>query len=169
MRIRAVLERVKELGPEKVEQVAQKIFESTKPITTELEPLFPLNEREIQELANSGLVEIGAHTAHHEILTNITKKQAKQSIIKSITTLNEITGKYPRHFCYPNGDYSDEIIRLLSRLDIYSAVTVKNGFIEPKTTNRYELPRIPIAHFDSIYSFKAKLSGLSLFISNLLG
>ncbi len=167
-RIKTILTRIKKLGPEKVEEVAQKIFESVNPDTLQLNLLMPLTKLQIIEMAKTGLVEIGTHTAHHEILTDLTIEQAEQTIIRSMETVNKIIGKYPTHFCYPNGNYSEEILELIKRFNFDSAMSVRNDFINPKNFKKYEIPRISVGVFDSIHLFKAKVSGFRFFLRNIV-
>lgn len=166
--IETILERMKTLGPEKVEEVAQTIFESVSPDTTQLNLLMPLTKLQIIKMDRSGLVEIGTHTAHHEILTNLTIEQVEQTITISMETLNKIMGKYPTHFCYPNGDYSEEILELIKRFNFDSAMSIRNDFINPKTFKKYEIPRIPVSAFESIYAFKANVTGFRFFLRNMM-
>ncbi len=166
--IETILERIKKLGTEKVEEVAQTIFESVNPDTTQLNLLMPLTKLQIIEMARSGLVEIGTHTAHHEILTDLTIKQAEHTIIRSMETVNEIIGKYPTHFCYPNGNYSEEILELIKRFNFDSAMSVRNDFINPKNFKKYEISRISVCAFDSIHFFKAKVSGFRFFLRDIV-
>ena len=163
--IEVLLTDIKKFGTTKVEEVAQTIFESVYPDTFHMSFFMPLTKQQVIEMAQSSIVEIGVHTAHHEILTDLTIAQAEMTISRSIEVVNEIIGKDPTHFCYPNGCYSERILALMQQFNFASAVTVINDFIDPKNFQKYEIPRIPVGAFDSINLFKAKVSGLQLFLS----
>ena len=162
--IETVLTSIKALGPAKAEDVAQHIFESISPDAKDINFLLSLTKTQIIEMFKSGFIEIGAHTAHHEILTDLILTEAEQTITRSMETINKIIGKVPTHFSYPNGNYSEKVLALMSRYNFASAMTVRNDFINPRNFLKYEIPRIPIGSFDSISLFKSKVSGLKIFL-----
>jgi peptidoglycan/xylan/chitin deacetylase (PgdA/CDA1 family) len=58
---------------------------------------------QLKELKASGLVEIGAHTMHHPILSNETVETVREEIQQSIEKLGEMLGEKVKYFAYPNG------------------------------------------------------------------
>lgn len=86
-----------------------------------------LNWSEINEMLDSGIVQVGSHTCNHIRLNNNVEKNDIVNEIKS--SLHEIQNKTRREvssFCFPNGDYckfSDEIVKKHYR----SSVSTQRG------------------------------------------
>jgi peptidoglycan/xylan/chitin deacetylase (PgdA/CDA1 family) len=89
-----------------------------------------LDDQSIAEMSASGLIEFGAHTATHTILTRVDEPHARQEIASSIEDTRRLTGKPCRLFAYPNGqpgDYNEAVIRFLESSGIEAAVTTRDG------------------------------------------
>lgn len=102
---------------------------------------------QIQELQNSGLITVGAHTLYHPILKNETDERANEEISKSITELSELLGKKIECFAYPNGtpnlDFDIREITYLKNNNIKIAVSTEPKFID-KSVDKMAFPRIGI-------------------------
>ncbi len=118
-------------------------------------PFRMLNNKAIGEMAGSGLIEFGAHTHHHSILSHLSDGERESEIRRSIDAVYELTGQPCRYFAYPNGrveDYSGEAIRDLKTCGIQAAVTTISG-PNDKVTPVMELRRygigahLPMAEF----------------------
>lgn len=96
-----------------------------------------LNLKELLELSESGLVEIGAHTMHHPILALESYEISKKEISKSIEELSVILKKKITAFAYPNGlygiDYGIREVEIVKEMGIKTAFSVNPGFIKSKT------------------------------------
>jgi glycosyltransferase involved in cell wall biosynthesis len=71
--------------------------------------------------------EIGGHTITHPHLTKITGSQADDEIAQSKTYLEGLLQKEVTAFCYPYGDYNEEVKGLVK----------KHGYKLARTTKRY--------------------------------
>jgi len=71
--------------------------------------------------------EIGGHTITHPHLTKITLSQADDEIAQSKAYLEDLLQKEVTAFCYPYGDYNDEVEGLVK----------KHGYKLARTTKRY--------------------------------
>lgn len=114
-----------------------------------------LDSQSIAEMVNSGLIEFGAHTATHTILTRVDEKRAQQEIESSIEGTQQLTGKPCTLFAYPNGraeDYNAAAIKFLQNAGIEVAVTTSEG---PNTasTPPLELCRYGIGSGGSLLLF----------------
>lgn len=89
-----------------------------------------LNWREVKEMLDSGLIGFGSHTAEHHILTTIDKHEIENELLVSKQKLIEecVVHPYFVSFCYPNGNYSDGIERLVKKSGYTFAVTTKTGW-----------------------------------------
>lgn len=78
-------------------------------------------------LAISRDFEIGGHTITHPRLTKITIAEAEDEIVQSKSYLEELLQREVTAFCYPGGDYNDEVKGLVK----------KHGYKLARTTKRY--------------------------------
>jgi len=67
-----------------------------------------LNNSQIEELANSELITIGAHTLSHSAIKNRSMKERKIEIEESIMKLKDISGTNIELFSYPFGVYGKD-------------------------------------------------------------
>lgn len=117
----------------------------------------PMTPKQVQELADSTLVTIGAHSHTHEILTKLTPEETEDNIIRSKIKLEKWTGRRIAYFSYPNGDYSTALMRAVARAGFMAAVSTEERTWR-RTEDIYAIPRIGVGRFDSIQLFKAKVS-----------
>jgi len=102
-----------------------------------------LSWEEASEMSESGLIAFGAHTAGHEILDQLPISEAKDEIIRSKEDIECRLGVKVTTFAYPNGNYSDNIQKLLWECGFVGAVTTKRGFLT-NDAPLMEIPRIGI-------------------------
>jgi len=126
-------------------------------------PYRMLNYQSIKDMASSGLIEFGAHTHSHPILSLISSKERFDEIASSIRAVTELTGRPCKIFAYPNGllrDYDKEVIRILKSCGIRLSVTAING-LNDETTPSMELRRFGIGADLSVGRFKQKLHSIT--------
>lgn len=70
-----------------------------------------LNEKQIIEILNSGLVKISSHTHSHYDLSSIQKEPLSNELILSKSILEGITGTSINSICYPFGKFSKQVIK----------------------------------------------------------
>ena len=79
----------------------------------------------------SGLIEFGAHTQSHAILSRLPPEVARNEIEQSIAATQRLTGRTCVLFAYPNGlakDYDASHRALLQSCGVRAAVTAIQGF-----------------------------------------
>jgi peptidoglycan/xylan/chitin deacetylase (PgdA/CDA1 family) len=89
-------------------------------------PFRMLNDGAIAEMAASGLIEFGAHTHSHAILSQVSLDEQRNEIERSIKAVYELTGRPCELFAYPNGrarDYDGESMKILEECGIHASVT----------------------------------------------
>ena len=105
-----------------------------------------LTFNEIKTLGNSGLVEIGAHTASHPVLSSMSIYDQEAEITSGRKALEGVIGQPINVFAYPYGDlgsYTKETAEILKQNSFKGAVTTLNASID-KNSKIFELPRITI-------------------------
>jgi peptidoglycan/xylan/chitin deacetylase (PgdA/CDA1 family) len=132
--------------------------ESTLSIPEESAPAL-MDWQQLNEMVDSGLVEVGSHTCRHTRLnvgcpTGVIAKE----VLDSQDRLERMLNRRVRLFCYPNGDASPDALSLVAS-NYDAAVTTRVG-INSAGTPRHELRRIRL-HEDvsgQPHSFFARLS-----------
>lgn len=90
----------------------------------------------IRDMAASGLIEFGAHTRSHMILSQLTEAEADGEIRGSVAGVAELTGRPCRLFSYPNGrpcDFSRRAVETLEQSGVWTAVTTTGGGNDSRT------------------------------------
>lgn len=96
------------------------------------DPCALLSPTEIRELAASGLVEIGGHTAHHPILARLSVDEQRDEITSDRRALEAWTSTPVRAFAYPNGrpglDYDADTVAAVAQAGYQVAFTTRYAF-----------------------------------------
>lgn len=147
--IHALINFLKKYPEDEIELFIEKIGKGINKRNTE--PLF-MNWDQVKELYQSRIVEFGSHTANHLILT---KENALAVINELQTSMNDlrrrnlVSSRFVP-FCYPNGNNSKEIVKMLRESGYSCAVTTKRGWNDKKI-DRYRLKRVGL-HQDVSFS-----------------
>jgi len=109
-----------------------------------------VNEKRLMDRKMIGLwidsgFEIGCHSHNHKRLSHCSSKELETEIRDSKKMLENIFKVPIQHFCYPYGDFSDEVIEHVSKSGFKSAVTTSRGKVN-LSTNFLKLPRVLINH-----------------------
>lgn len=111
-----------------------------------------LNQREIKELARSGLIEIGSHGHRHIKLSSIPEVEVEDELKISKRNLEETAEREVRSFAYPWGDYNDGIQNIAKKY--YNNIcTVDKGRID-RNLNKFALRRNSIDSQVNFTQFK---------------
>jgi peptidoglycan/xylan/chitin deacetylase (PgdA/CDA1 family) len=106
-----------------------------------------LDWAQVREMLASGLVEIGAHTHSHVILSRARADTVEQELRHSRQLIEEHTGRAPRLFCYPNGglgDYNAATEQALRQCGFRSALTTVQG-LNAQDSPVFELRRFAVS------------------------
>ena len=102
-----------------------------------------LDQREIDELATSGLIHFGSHTRTHLRLHESASNDAQLGeIVQSRVELQAICGQSIDVFCYPNGVTCGDAVSLVSR-HYRGAVSTSRGW-HVVGSSPYLIPRIAV-------------------------
>jgi peptidoglycan/xylan/chitin deacetylase (PgdA/CDA1 family) len=119
-----------------------------------------LTTDQLRELASSEIVTIGSHTHRHPILANLNEKDQELEIKTSLNILEEITGKLPTYFAYPNGtpaDFNEQTVSILEDLGFRGAVTTLQRSVRANDAN-FLIPRIIVDNWDHISKLAVKMA-----------
>ena len=114
-----------------------------------------MNKNEIKKWINEGM-EIGAHTQNHIHLSSCNIEVAKKEIQQSQFDLETQFNCPINHFCYPYGDYNNDIVNIVGKAGYKTATTVRKGRVNNKE-NLLELPRVSIKNRAILPIFFMKL------------
>jgi len=99
-----------------------------------------LTPEEVIELAQSDLIEIGAHSVTHPVLEFLPVAQQRWEIQESKAHLEDLLAKPVRSFSYPNGSADQRTRALVSEVGFTCACTSTNDVIW-QGSDRFRLPR----------------------------
>ena len=112
----------------------------------EWSPYATLDSRSIRQMMDTGLMDFGAHSHSHAILSLLDPDSQTQEITQSIGRVGDICGRRCSLFAYPNGrrqDYDVHSIAVLREREIDAAFTAIDG-TNDESTSRMELCRVGI-------------------------
>jgi peptidoglycan/xylan/chitin deacetylase (PgdA/CDA1 family) len=101
----------------------------------------PMTEEELARLAQSELVELGAHTSTHPRLPALGRREQLAEIEASRRFLAERLDRPPSSFSFPFGENSPTSRRLVRSCGFDNAVGVQGMVPLTAAARRYELPR----------------------------
>lgn len=143
------------------QEIHQRLNQIEKTMDLHIQPQQPalLSWKQLTEMTRSGLIDVGSHTCNHIRLNNKTPLSIIQDeIVSSKKQIEEFTGRQVQTFCFPNGDFSEEALRLVKQ-HYHGAVTTRRGWNKEQSDN-YMLRRIGV-HEDIAKDKKSFLAGIS--------
>jgi peptidoglycan/xylan/chitin deacetylase (PgdA/CDA1 family) len=110
-------------------------------------------------------IEIGSHTISHPKLTQIPIEDAKKEIFQSRSILEEKLNIPIKYFCYPSGDYNENISCLVAQAGYLAAVITPPVRNIPQGT--FSLHRTGIYKHNNKLIFRLKLFGVHRWLLNV--
>ena len=110
----------------------------------------PLSSGEISRLRQGGLVEVGAHTVTHPVLSTLPPASQRREIAKSKARLEQILGRPVTSFAYPYGkphDYTAETIDIVRRTGFGCVCSTFAGVVR-LSSDPFQLPRVYVRNWD---------------------
>ncbi|MCG2634296.1 MAG: polysaccharide deacetylase family protein [Gammaproteobacteria bacterium] len=117
-----------------------------------------LSNSQVQEMLDSGVFELGAHTLTHANLDNLGQAEKVHEIQDSKAELEAVFKVPVTSFAYPFGIYSKEDCEIVRKSGYISAVTTNNGIDDDLQLHPLELRRLKISGRDNFYAFKLRLT-----------
>lgn len=100
-----------------------------------------LSKQQLQDVINSGLVEIGAHTVHHIALKGKLLPVVKYEVFQSKAMLENTYYIHVVSFAYPNGSFDSQAINVVKDARFTTAVSTIPG-VNQSQQNRFFLYRL---------------------------
>lgn len=114
-----------------------------------------LNEAQIREMSESGLVSFQSHTKTHRDLTTLPDKELREELGGSIRRIETVTGKPVTAVSYPMGQYTDSMLLVVKDYaDIAFSVDEREV---PCTLTRYAISRESVKRDMTMKEFEALL------------
>ncbi len=126
---------------------------------------------ELREMADSGLMEIGSHSATHPIFSSVTDEESQQELVQSRTQIENRLGRSVRAFCFPNGmdgDFRESQVEQVMNAGYNCSVTAQFGLVA-NGCDRYQLPRIGMARKKHAADIARHLDGFEYYRTRLRG
>ena len=105
-----------------------------------------LSKSELAKLATNPLVTLGAHTATHPKLDQLSSEVARGEISRSKQQLEHQLQCPVQHFCYPYGHHNNSVVELVREAGFLTATTTQHGRVNATGEDLLRLPRVSIYH-----------------------
>jgi peptidoglycan/xylan/chitin deacetylase (PgdA/CDA1 family) len=107
----------------------------------------PLTTDELIQLAQSELVDIGAHTVTHPLLSVMSQDDQSTEIVDSRKKLEAILGSPMDTFSYPYGNFTPETVDIVEAAGFEGALTTDENVVE-MGANLFRLGRFGVGDWD---------------------
>lgn len=124
-----------------------------------------LQPDEVVALSRSGL-DVQLHTHRHR--TPDRMDRFEKELRDNSARIEELTGRIPRHFCYPSGVQKSGMDAAFRSTGILSATTCATGLATP-ATDPFRVPRFLDAEHVENVTVDSWLSGIAEFLPNRMG
>ncbi|MEM7791351.1 MAG: polysaccharide deacetylase family protein [Verrucomicrobiota bacterium] len=116
-----------------------------------------LHDSEVQEMLDSGLLELGGHTLNHVNLLNEVEAVKKSEIADCAVALHENFDTKVSTFCYPFGLYDAVSVQIVKDASYSGAFTVEEQLCDAEKSP-FELGRLKVSGQMSRFAFRRMLS-----------
>lgn len=116
----------------------------------------PLTWAQINEMLDSGLMTLGAHTHEHRDLRSLSTMQIESEVQQSNDLILLRTAVDARHFAYPWGYWSEDADQVIR--DAYTTATLGSGPPITAETDAFLLNRVPVQLSDCMAFFRRKMT-----------
>ncbi|MCH8900437.1 MAG: polysaccharide deacetylase family protein [Acidobacteria bacterium] len=116
----------------------------------------PLTWEQLEEMFDSGLATVGAHTHSHPDLRFLSTDAVAAELDESNALIGDRLGVQPRHFAYPKGWWSAGAETEVRKR--YATAVLGEGPPNRRGTDHYRLHRVAVQKSDGMRFFKRKLA-----------
>lgn len=109
----------------------------------------PMTAEEIRELTSGGLIEIGAHSETHPILTGLPREERTREIERSRTHCEQLLGRPIEGFAYPHGAYDEKTRANVREAGFRFACSTRTRPVDVDRFDPFALPRLKVKDWDA--------------------
>lgn len=120
----------------------------------------------VREMAASGLITFGVHTATHPVMARLSEAETIAEVEISRDRYTEMVGSRPKYFAYPFGqshETGDQAAQIVAQAGFAAAFTTKAATLRASNTQDFfRLPRIMLTErTQNVSTLDAYISGLT--------
>jgi peptidoglycan/xylan/chitin deacetylase (PgdA/CDA1 family) len=106
----------------------------------------PMSAEELRQLVTPDLIELGAHSLTHPLLTTLTRSEIESEIVQSRRECEELVNAEIVGLAYPYGDCNETVIQTAQEAEFLYAVDTRNRPVDPidDEASFFTLPRIQV-------------------------
>lgn len=108
---------------------------------------FSMTVEEVGELADAHLIQVGAHSVTHPVLTALSSSEMWDEITVSKSECERLSRRAVSGFAYPYGEFNGDTIVAVRRAGFGFACSTQTQFIDIDRFNRYALPRLQVMNW----------------------
>ena len=153
-----LLEAMKTVDPVRRDAVTDAIL-AAHPLPAGRAPLAPLTRAELDALAASRWVTIGAHSHCHNLLDQLDVTEAAASMARSRDLLRDWTGQVVAHFAWPNGNHTGALRAQAAALG-FATATALDGGLWRRGADLFALPRVAVGRHDDAARLRLRMIGI---------
>ena len=116
-----------------------------------------MNEEQIREISDSGLVSVQAHGYTHENMDAMDEETLRFEMGETKKVISRLTGKVPYVLCYPSGRYSSLTLDLIEEYYDFG-IKMNGGLYNTSADSIYEISRYYMPRWLDIGSFASYIS-----------
>lgn len=116
-----------------------------------------MNEAQMREMADSGLVSLQAHGYTHHDMDAMGEETLIYELSETQKVVARITGRVPYVLCYPTGKYSSLTIEVAERYYNFG-LKMTGGLFNTSVDSPYKISRYYIARSTDLYTFAYYIS-----------
>ena len=135
---------LKNAKPSERKSMFQQLIENGGGRSSDRKEYRSIDKEELKRMADSELVNIGAHTVTHSCMALLGENELRLEVTEPKTMIEEITGKEVVDFSYPFGNASDrgKIADAILKEEGYKTIaTTAGGVARNGNRDKYEIPR----------------------------
>lgn len=117
-----------------------------------------MNEEQIKEMADSGLVSMQSHSYTHGDMGSMSEETLEYEIGETQKVITRITGKVPYVLCYPEGKFSSRTIEVAKQFGLNFGLKMVGGLYHTSVDDVFKISRYYIARSTDIYTFSYYVS-----------
>ncbi len=123
-----------------------------------------INLNEAKQLLHNPLIDLESHTITHPNLTQVSLSRAESEIVQSKDYLQKALKKEINYFCYPEGSFNPEVMKLVQKAGYKMAFRTSLKFYKLHPETAYSVVRIKVSPKYNLFVFWWYVSGFGYYV-----